>query len=257
MPSSLKRWLDKVHQVASRDLRPRSCKIAVERLEPTVVPEGYAIEELTSEFVKFWAKIKEDNGDGLEKIQKSALKRWHALRFEWTKRVDAYPIPLDSFVEIFDDYFFLGSLRPYTEVRFVDDTQANLFSAGSTRKRRMSPGQIHIEIRLKRPVSKLLGRASTQFLLATLLHEMTHAFLDIYSSPEEIPGCNRKIAETMGLTGHGPCWVKVAAAIEEEADRSLGRSWRMWDLGVRRSRSLEWKALKKWHGYRGMNMMDG
>ena len=244
---------------AIEDLRPRDCKDAEECLEPTVVPEGYAIEELTSEFVKFWAKIKEDDGDGLEDIQKFALERWHALRFEWRKSIAAYPIPLDSFFEIFDDYFFLGSLRPYTEVMWMEDTQENLYWAGTTKSktRNTSSEPPHMEIRLKPPVSKLWGRAATQFLLATLLHEMTHAFLRIYRGPEKLLGINRKIAETSGLTGHGPCWVKVATAIAEEADRALGGSWQWWDLGVRMSRAEEWKALGKWHGYRGRSMMDG
>lgn len=278
MPSLLKRWLDGVYRLGSRDLRlqdcedaeecleptvvpegcevedprPRDCKDAEECLEPTLVPKSYAIEDLTSEFVKYWSKIKEDDGDGLEEIQTSALERWHALQFEWGKSIEAYPIPLDSFVEILDDYFFLGSLRPYTEVMLMDDTSETIFWAGFTGSRKPASGTKYIEIKLKPPVSKLWGRAATKFFLATLLHEMAHALISIYSGPEKLLGVNRKRAETSGLTGHGPCWVKIAAAIEREANRSLGGSWYKWDLGIKDARDEESKVLRKWHGYEGI-----
>ena len=261
MPSLLKRWLHKFQGLPSRDLHPRDCEDAEERLEPTLVLTTYACEELTNQFVKFWAKIKEDDGHGLEDIQINALARWHALRFEWRKSIEEYPLPLDAFVEIFDDYFFLGALRPYTEVKLADDTQENFGWAGitaSSRKRKTPSEPPHKEIRLKPPSSQLWNLAGTQRFLETLLHEMTHAFVQIYSGgPVEILGCNRKIAETTGLTGHGPCWVKVAAAIGAEANRSLGGLWCKWDLGVEKARSTEKKALVRWHGYRGLNMMDG
>lgn len=257
MPSLLKRWLHKFQRLTSPDLHPRDREDAEERLEPTVIPTTYACEELTSHFVKHWAKIKEDDGHGLEEIQINALARWHNLEFEWRKSVEEYPLPLDAFVGLFDDYFFLGALRPYTDVELVDDTQENFDWAGisATRERKKPSEPPHEEIRLKPSSSQLWNRAGTQRFLETLLHEMTHAFLEIYSSPVEILGCNRKIAETTGLTGHGPCWVKVAAAIAAEADRSLGGLWDKWDLGVEGARSTEKKALMRLPGYRGLHMM--
>ena len=216
-----------------------------------MVPMAYACEELTSQFVKYWLKIKEDDGHGLEIIQINAMARWHALRLEWDKSMEEYPVPLDAFVEIFDDYFFLGALRSYTEVKLADDTQENFNWEGLTtsRRRRTPSDPPHTEIKLKPPSSQLWNREETQPFLETLLHEMTHAFLAIYSAPVEILGCNRKIAETTGLTGHGPCWVKVAAAIEAEAERSFGDLWYEWDLGIEGARSTEKNALMRLPGY--------
>ena len=258
-PSLLKRWLHKFQRRTSRDLRPRNREDAEERLEHAVVPATYACEELTSQFVRYWAKIKEDDGHGLEEIQINALARWHALRFEWRKSVEEYPLPLVAFVENFDDYFFLGALRPYTEVKLADDTQENFEWAGITasRERRKPSEPPHEEISLKLPSSQLWNRAEILRFLEILLHEMTHAFLEIYSVPMETLGCNRKIAETKGMTGHGPCWVKVAAAIAAEADRSLGGQWYKYNLGVERARCREKKALMRLPGHKGLNMMEG
>lgn len=259
MPSLLKRWLHKFHGVASLDHRPRDCKDVEERLEPTVLPTRYVCEESTSEFVKYWTNIKDDDGEGLEEIQLNALARWHALHFEWKKSIEEHPIPLHTIFGIFDDYFFLGALRPYTEVKLADDTQENYGWAGTTecRKQTTSSEPPSIDIKLKPTSSQLWVRTLIQWFLETLLHEMIHAFFIIYSAPVRLLGCNRKIAETEDLTGHGPCWVKVAAAIVVEADSSLGGLWHKWDLGIKHARSTEVKAPQKWHGYKGLNMMDG
>ena len=172
-----------------------------------------------------------------------------------------YPLRLGFFVDVFDDYFFLGSLRGYISVQVTDETPANSAWVGLTTSKVKSipsgrPPQVQIE--LKRLPDRLWTRELVQEFLDTLLHEMSHAFLMIYSSPTGYLGdwpC-RRILETEGLTGHGPCWVMVAEAIAAEADRSLGRVWDKWDLKIADSCCLEREALREALGVVGKHRKD-
>ena len=243
----LRRWLHKCHRLSNLSLRSSSRKDA---REPVTIPTKYVCEELAAEYAMFWTKIREGSGEGLEEIQKDALARWHACRFQLGVSTDKYPLPLDGLVGVFDDYFFLGSLSRYIAVKVTDETSANSAWVGlTTRKVKSIPpsGQPHILIELKRLPDRLWTRELVQDFLDTLLHEMSHAFLLVYSSPGEYLGswpC-RRVVETEGLTGHGPCWVVVAKAIAAEADRSLGRVWDKWELKIADSCCLEREALTK------------
>ena len=53
-------------------------------------------------------------------------------------------------------------------------------------------------------------------ILSALLHEMAHAVLRIYTCLCRCRG------RTLGVTGHGPSWVKLVEAIEKELERSFG-----------------------------------
>lgn len=222
------------------------------------MPTTYMCEELTSEFANYWAKIQEDDGEGLEEIQLKTLNRWHDFRFNFGRSTDDYPLPLDFFVEIFDDHFFFSSLRQYTVVKLVNDTTANSGWVGRTKKKRrhVSSGPPEILIELKRLSKQLWTRERIQEFLDTLLHEMTHAFLMIYGALEGFSECYpyRRIVETEGLTGHGPYWIKVAAAVAMEADRALGGLWHKWDLGIANARLSEREALRKLHDRKGLDM---
>ncbi|CAF9941517.1 hypothetical protein IMSHALPRED_002765 [Imshaugia aleurites] len=211
-------------------------------------------------FVLGETKKQHGDGDGLREIQLDALKRWHAFQFELGKRSEESPLPLDFFLEIFDDYFFLGTLRPYTKVRLVDRTRRNLGWIGLTTSKRqyLIEGRREIQIKLKRLPDQLWTRDLVQDLLDTLLHEMTHAFLMLHSTPPRFLGITRyrSLVETEGLTGHGPCWLKVATAVQVEADRSLGEAWDKWELKIQRSRQFERNELKELNDRKGIQMMD-
>ena len=247
MHSLLRRWLHKYHGPT----HPHSsiCTDVRERIEVVGIPTKYISEELAGEYAKYWAKIQEDNGEGLEEIQRNALNRWHAFWLVFEEKIEQPSIPLDFFIEVFDDYFFLGSLSPYIKVKLADETPANSTWAGLTTRKRQCvlSGPPEIQIELKALPIQSLTQELIQDFLDTLLHEMSHAFLMIYSTPLGLPGSWRfpRIVETEGLTGHGPCWVKVAAAIEVEAHRSLGGSWDKWDLEITGSWYLEEEALRE------------
>ena len=259
MHSLLKRWLHKCHRLSHLSLRSSTGKNDGERndrerndgerLEPKEIPTKYACEELATEFAKYWTDIREGNGEGLQEIQRGALERWHAVRFELGISTEQHPLLLDFFVDVFDDYFFLGSLRQYLTVKIVDGSFANPSWAGLTKgaKRSILSGSPEVQIKLKRLPDQLWTRELIQDFLDTLLHEMSHAFLMIYTSPVGDSGrCEyRRVVETEGLTGHGPCWVKVAGAVAAEADRSLGRVWDKWELKIGKSCRLEKKTVSK------------
>ena len=242
----LRRWLHKCHRLGDISLRSSFRKDA---REPVNVPTKYVCEELAAEYARFWTRIREEGGVGLEEIQKNALARWHACRFPLGVSTVRYPLPIGFLVVVFDDYVFLGSLRRYTTVKVTDETHANSGWVGLTTGKMESipsrPPQIQIE--LKKLPDQRWTRELVQDSVDTLLHEMSHAFLMIYSSPGghlgNWPG--RRVVETEGLTGHGPCWVVVAEAIAAEANRALGEVWNKWDLNIAESCCLEREALRE------------
>lgn len=246
MPSLLRRWLQKCHRITNQSHRSTDYNNGKERREPDGIPTKYRCEELANEYANYWRKIQEDREE-LEEVQRHALIRWRAFRPDMGISTAKYPLPLDFFVEIFDDYFFLGALRQYIKVRLADETPTNSAWVGLTtcKTQGLRSGPPEIQIELKRPPVQPLTRVLIQDLFETLLHEMCHAFLMIYSTPagfSRLRG-HRRIVETEGLTGHGPCWVKVAAAVAAEADRSLGELWDRWELKIAESCQLEREAL--------------
>ena len=257
MPSLLKRWLNKRRWLTGLNPHACDCKNRRERLEPPVTPTKYVCEELTGEFVKYWTKIREAEGEGLEEIQLNALRRWHDFRSRFRTSMEENALPLDLLFGIFDDYFFLGALRQYTDVVCAENTPADSDWVGIARWKRacepLAPPTVRIEI--KRLPSQFLARWTRQLVqdfLDTLLHEMIHAFLMLYSaSPADPLESHRRAVETEGLTGHGPCWVKVAAAVAAEADRSLVGFRERWELGIASSRLEEREALREWLGCEG------
>lgn len=260
MQPLVKRWLQKCHWLTNLKPRPRVCKYAREHLEPAVIPTRYICEELVSEYASYWTRVQDDDGEVLQEIQLSALTRWRTFKFELGKSTEAHPLPLDFFVQIFDDYFFLGALGPYIEVKMADDTPANSGWVGITKKKRhfTSSAPPEIQIELKRQPHQLWTRTRIQESLDTLLHEMTHAFLMIYSAPEAFLEYfrYRRLVETEGLTGHGPCWVRVAAAVAAEADRSLGGMWEMWSLGITNALLSEKAALVELYDRKELETME-
>lgn len=249
MHSLLRRCLHKYHRLQDLIIRSSVRKDASERRDHVEVPTKYVCEELASEYAKYWTKIHGDDQEELEAIQRNALTRWHAFRFDFGEEIEKHPLPLDFFIEVFDDYVFLGCVRQYIKVKITDASPANSMWVGLTedRNRDSLSEPPEIQIQLKRLPNQLWTRQLVQEFLDTLLHEMSHAFLMIYITAAEYVGnrAHRRIVETEGLTGHGPCWVKVAAAIAAEADRSLGDCWDKWELKIADSCNVETEALRQ------------
>ena len=238
MQSALKRYLHKYGLLTK--LRPRSCFYihANAQLEPRDIPSRYACEDLTREFVKYWTRLPEGGEAELDQVQRNALTRWRASQTDLREEKEGYRFPLNFFFEIFDDYFFLGSLRQYTRVVWAHNTPANSEWVGLTKinGRSMTPEPLEILIQVKRQGDQLRNRDIIRDCLDTLLHEMVHAFFMIYSV---------SAMETEGLTGHGLCWVQVATVIAVEANRSFSELWDKWELGIADARLLERKVLRE------------
>ncbi|KAI5361930.1 hypothetical protein Slin15195_G055800 [Septoria linicola] len=73
------------------------------------------------------------------------------------------------------------------------------------------------------------GRASpTTTILGTLIHECIHAFLMLYSCCQhnepckKDKHCNKALARTIGLTGHGEAWIWLAAHMESILKHQTG-----------------------------------
>ena len=236
MQSALKRCLRK-HGLLT-NLRPASGFYihANAQLEPRAIPSKYACEDLTTEFVKYWTKLPEMGETELDQVQIDALMRWRGSQTDRREAKEGYAFPLDFYFEIFDDYFFLGSLRQYTKVLWAYNTPANIEWVGHTKTKSsfMTPGPLEVLIQVKRQDHRLRDREIVGECLDTLLHEMIHAFFMIYSV---------SAMETEGLTGHGEFWVRVATVIAAEANRSFGEVWDQWELGIANARLVERKAL--------------
>lgn len=264
MLSTLSRWLHKRDPLTSPNAHPSGHQEAQERPDPPVVPTIYVCEELAHEFAKYWRKIRHDDGEEkLDESQLNALARWHAFPFPLGKSTQHHPLPLDFFFDIFDDYFFLGSLRPYTAVEYVDRMpHPGLRGLCTTYKHRMpsgGPPETRIRILRRKDSAPVWSAEVVGGYLGTLLHELAHAFLDIHTldrSPVEVVRFRRQ-AETDGMTGHGPCWIEVAKAVQEEADRSFGGVQAGWDLNIKRARVNEKRAVGKWRDRRELALMNG
>ena len=239
MQSALKRCLHKYGLLTNFHSPSDLYTHANAQLEPRAIPSKYACEDLTDEFVKYWTKMPEMGEAGLDQVQIDALTLWRASQTERREVIDGYAFPLDFYFEIFDDYFFLGSLRPYTNVVWAQNTLANIDWVGFTKIRSsfMTPGPLEVLIQIKRlDHHKLRNREVVAECLDTLLHEMIHAFFMIYSVGD---------VETEGLTGHGKCWVRVACVVAKEANRSFGEVWDRWELGIANARLVEGRALRE------------
>lgn len=199
MHSLLRRWLHKYHRLTHLDFHSSVSKDTRERLEPIGTPNKYVCEDLAGEYAKYWAKIREDNGEGLEEIQRNAMNCWHAFWFDFGERTEQPSLPLDFCVKVFNDYFFLGSLRPYTNVKLADESPADWTWVGLITSKRQcmlsGPPEIHIELK-RLPIQvwtcEVLRRQSLYSSAYIDSQERTHTcttflFYSVKSAPHSLP----------------------------------------------------------------------
>jgi hypothetical protein len=121
-----------------------------------------------------------------------------------------------EFWEVFDDLFFFGSLHERVTVKMVPLTggqRSTVDAITVTVPVVLSDGTVerHAEIQTT-TVNRL------NMLLSSLLHEMCHAFLLVYSCNAD--KCMERF-KNCGKYGHGIARQKVAAAIEKYAGQKL------------------------------------
>ncbi|KAK3114859.1 hypothetical protein LTR53_006396 [Teratosphaeriaceae sp. CCFEE 6253] len=123
-------------------------------------------------------------------------------------------------VQMFNQLFFLGSLRPgHIQVVWGLDT-SNAYGLAVARSTIILNPQ------------KMQHKLAPARVLCTILHEMIHCFLGLYSCHGEAAGCGDEVcasafAESWGFGGHGRAWQYVAKHIEAEPPRILGITGRL------------------------------
>ena len=99
-----------------------------------------------------------------------------------------------------------------------------------------------VKILLSRARRGLRSRSGIQELWGTLLHEMCHAFIDLFVC--SCRSCSEGARSGGGLSGHGPTWVLAARMIEREADRVFRVADEVpFDLGIVEGVDLEGREI--------------
>ena len=159
------------------------------------------------------------------RLQEAALQRWH----QWLPTIDDSlredALDLQFLFHLFDDYYFQGRIKHSTTVQWIE-YRPDLSFLGKTPVR----GTRAVIVITKLHPQRVWGRHLVKFLLSTLLHEMAHAFVKLKGCNCPTCICPVYIPKTLGVTWHGPSWVKLCEAIEMEANRSLRGLNGIWDL---------------------------
>lgn len=133
---------------------------------------------------------------------------------------------LEDWLAVFDQWFFLGSLRPAVDIVIIDDASASLRGK-------------HIEQNLK---TRILINKSDKFprpsnislaqdLVAVLLHEMLHTFIDMYRCRQAC--CNdtsqffHPASGGTGSDGHGPAFADSFCLLKDALEIAVDHQWRV------------------------------
>jgi len=103
--------------------------------------------------------------------------------------------------------------------------------------------------------------SNKQAFLTFFLHEMLHAFLDIYRCRCSFCSTEVEIEKHLGKTGHGPCWCNAMSAIAQMVKRDLG-----WNTNFAMAESVQAEVVKgvvpsdaqlaRWRLSRGANLIQ-
>ena len=131
--------------------------------------------------------------------------------------------------DILDDFLFMGLLSTLVQVRWLipnprDSNESPLL--GQTLMSDEAQGW-YLVIEILKPNSQ--EYKSSEEWVTTLLHEMCHALFCLACCCQTC-SCLLNQMNAAGLTGHGPCWRRVASAAEETAKKYLGSIFRDWSL---------------------------
>ncbi|KAM0797828.1 hypothetical protein BDR22DRAFT_424812 [Usnea florida] len=152
--------------------------------------------------------------------QKKLTERWNQSHQYLGITPGNGDLDLQHFVQLFIDAFFSNpgtSLKDRVQVQWSDyNTKAPPSSSSSsychthqTFSTDNATGP-HALIHIPKPDPSLPFTAHTaQLLLNTLLHELAHALLLCHGCDCNTCRCTVTRCDTVGLTGHGPVWVKL------------------------------------------------
>lgn len=134
---------------------------------------------------------------------------------------------MSAYKTLFDRLFFFGSLRPHVKCVMQKPKGAEEHLMGRTDQDKsyqlkwsypFHEKRMEVCITLFRTKTKSRPERLKEYL-ATMLHEMIHAFLDIWGCRYE--GCYN-VWQRQGVKGHGHAWQDAALAIElAVADKSM------------------------------------
>lgn len=194
------------------------------------------------------ARFSRLRGDNLTKRQRRALIWYRTDSIFNLGPADEHRKDKDvltAYQTLFDDMFFFGSLFQRCHGRICHATGNNIHIKGQTTRGtryklkwldrlldRETP--LEVEITVFRDEDTNRPRRLKGYL-ETLLHEMCHAFFDLYGC--RFDGCYN-VWEKQGAKGHGHAWQDIALAVEiAAADKNLlGLSL---DLGRKNSLAVE------------------
>jgi SprT-like family len=187
----------------------------------------------------------------LSPLQKSAMKYFTndlpqslevaKLSSEFLSYFPRLNVVMWNYFDLFDQLFFFGSLQKYCKVVLSPD--CNEGSKGDFRYDEKSNDCI-ITIYDTLPESTFEDRV--QDYVGTLLHEMIHAFISIYSQRGD------GYCPDHGYTGHGLAWQFIAHAAEQAVSdpKLLGLQL---DLGRGSSLYLEMYVTEEYSGVTGLD----
>jgi hypothetical protein len=126
---------------------------------------------------------------------------------------------VEAYLKVFDDMFFFGSLNDITKLSIMDSKHRGTETCASVEKipdgNGGSTSICHIPLYsrsyMRNDHAWLLG-----YLLGSLLREMIHGYLTIYSCE-----CCWDSPKGSGMGGHGEAWQRIAHGIEEAVREKL------------------------------------
>jgi hypothetical protein len=188
--------------------------------------KGYRSDEVVDNTLNYIWTGTVGNHD-LQRLQKKAQQRWRDRWFEYAGlKLDARGLSdVRFYFNVFNDYFFCGTLRS-TNIQWVDhQSMTEIDWLGETSIVEDDASQAIAYIRLEPGIHDSQSSNVSLGILGTLLHEMVHAMIELYSC-----SCCCAI-NSKGVMGHGAAWMRLGQAVEACADKAFPEAGK-WDLGV-------------------------
>jgi len=198
---------------------------------PSISPGRHKLQKLADLIV---ANSK-NQGTNLTTLQQKALKDYETAK---TLALGTSTEKLAELYEpIFDNLFFLGTLKGRVKVTASGKPSKKVYGYARTDSKYPDRAKIVVNTLYDDGYGRIIKH------VATLLHEMIHAFLLIYMARTYywLPA---RFNNGRGYTGHGSAWHDIAYALEQAVTRLMGVN-----LEMGREISM-WTELQKakWRG---------
>ncbi|KAG9233473.1 hypothetical protein BJ875DRAFT_485112 [Amylocarpus encephaloides] len=147
------------------------------------------------------------------------------------KEIDYHTI-FEAYLGLFDQLFFFESFRGLITLVLSPEQSRKVIKLGNTTAH-LTENNLKFTITLyQQTKKKVYPSAVLERMIATLLHEMVHAFVKLYSCPKCSGGW-----ENDGIQGHGMLFLDIVA-IASKAARTKGLLTRRIPLEVSLAREL-------------------